>query len=398
MKRSTARASLEGVTFYSPSEAYFGFTLITPVSTKAVWLIDMAGKTIKQWNTDHLPTADCKLLANGNLLFAGKVERGPLDDFEGAGGVVQELDPDGNVVWEHRDPYLHHRCCRLANGNTLVLKWVEVPAEVATKVAGGFQVDQDDKTMWSDAIEEVTPAGQVVWLWNAHEHLDPKEDSICLLCSRREWTHATCVEAFGDDKILVNFMRTCQIAIVDKTTGQIEWKWGKTKVNHQNYATMLRDGRLLVFDNGRHIAGEVFGYSRPVYVDREKGEIVGGYEEDPPFFFFSSFLGNAQKLPNGCTLMTEGTRGHLLEVSFRNSMVWEYYSPHWADSDQWGTNNFVAGAYRYGLDDEGLRNCLGMEGKWRNWIDVIGEPEKEKAKPARSQADAIRDRLANLGY
>lgn len=401
MKKSPARQNREGVTFYSPSQCYYGYNLINLMDSKTVRLLNMQGKEIRKWETDYFPGTEGKLISNGNLLYAGRDEDGPLSDLEGAGGVLQELSPENELKWEYKDPYLHHRFQRLENGNTLVLKWVEVPSEIASKVKGGYNKDGADGKMWGDAVQEINKDGEVVWEWNAHEHLDPEKNAICPLCSRNEWTHATCVEQFGEEKILVNLMRIHTIIIIDKKSGDIEWEWGPGQVSHQNYATVLPDENLLVLDNGRHIIGEALAYSRSLIVNPDNDEIVGGFEEDPPNYFQSSFLGNLQLLPNGCTLLVEGVHGRLMELDYRNGMVWEYVNPVWNESDEvWGENNFVTSAYRYGLDDEGLRNCLGMEGTWRNWLEVAGADKKKPAKKESSDsaADAIRSRLENLGY
>ena len=134
---SYARTSLKGLMFYDSRRAYGGFTLFTPTEGKGAWLIDMMGRHVNHWETAYLPGRDAKLLPNGNLLYAGKVDDSPLADLEGAGGVLLELDWDSNVVWEYKDPYLHHAFDRMKNGNTLALKWMKVPDDIAARVKGG---------------------------------------------------------------------------------------------------------------------------------------------------------------------------------------------------------------------------------------------------------------------
>ena len=138
MNKLSARQRLDGVTFYSYSEAHTGYTLITPVSTPAIWLINMAGSLVKQWDLPFLPSCDAKFIDNGNILVNGKDEHSPLKDFEGAGGILQERTPENRVVWEYRDPLMHHRCHKLDSGNVLIITWAEVPPEIAENVKGGF--------------------------------------------------------------------------------------------------------------------------------------------------------------------------------------------------------------------------------------------------------------------
>ncbi|MBC8402568.1 MAG: aryl-sulfate sulfotransferase [Candidatus Marinimicrobia bacterium] len=412
MKKCPGRQTIEGVACYLPSESHFGFTLITHYSSKTIKLINMQGTTVKEWHIDYLPV-EARLIDNGNLQVMCRDESGPLASLEGAGGILQEIDPDGKVVWEYKNPYMHHRADRLENGNTLILKWVEVPVETAAKVAGGFDKDDSDGQMWGDAILEIDRDGNVVWEWNSHEHLDPEKDDICPLCSKTEWGHATCIEAVSDDKIFVNFMRISQIGLIDKRTGNFDWKWGTkihngekvNEINHQTYATMLEDGSVCIFDNGRHLRGEALNYSRVVVIDPKTGNILAGYEEDPPSFMFSSFLGNAQKLDNGGLLVVEGTRGHIMELNYRNSVVWEYVTPDWGKDPVYGENNWIISAYRYSLNEDSLKKCLDVNTTWRSWLEVakesylVGrEEEDQPSQPQMSSADIIRNRLENLGY
>ena len=45
-------------------------------------------------------------------------------------------------------------------------------------------------------------------------------------------------------------------------------------------------------------------------------------------FFFSPFISNAQRLPNGNTLITEGSDGRIFEVTAEHEIVWEYICPY----------------------------------------------------------------------
>jgi hypothetical protein len=44
--------------------------------------------------------------------------------------------------------------------------------------------------------------------------------------------------------------------------------------------------------------------------------------------FYSPFISSAQRLPNGNTLITEGSGGRFIEVTAGHEIVWEYISPY----------------------------------------------------------------------
>jgi hypothetical protein len=129
--------------------------------------------------------------------------------------------------------------------------------------------------------------------------------------------------------------------------------------------------------------------------------MVWGYEEDPPGYLYSSFLGSAQRLPNGNTLLCEGTTGRFLEVNTKGAMAWEYVCPNEYQSQRYGTNRYVFNAKRYGLDYAGLRNFYGHDREWIMWNDLEVNKAEAAAQEEKTDADAeelIRSRLEPLGY
>ena len=101
-------------------------------------------------------------------------------------------------------------------------------------------------------------------------------------------------------------------------------------------------GNLLVFDNGGS-AGYGFAnpaapngeaslrrdFSRvlelnPVSFEKIWEYSIGGSEK---FQLFSHYVSNAQRLPNGNTLINEGADGRIFELTPDKEIVWEYVSP-----------------------------------------------------------------------
>ena len=123
------------MTTYKPDKAGHGYTLFTPMPGTDVYLIDMKGSVVHRWAMPYRPAAYGYLLGNGNLLYAGRTDKGPLKGG-GTGGIVMEVDWEGNTLWEYEEPSLHHDFSRMANGNTMVLGWEVTPRGVARRGQG----------------------------------------------------------------------------------------------------------------------------------------------------------------------------------------------------------------------------------------------------------------------
>jgi hypothetical protein len=101
-------------------------------------------------------------------------------------------------------------------------------------------------------------------------------------------------------------------------------------------------GNMLVFDNGGS-AGYGFAdpaapngrdsvrrdFSRVLEFNPVTLELVWEYSigATEKFKFFSHYVSNAQRLPNGNTLVNEGSDGRLFELTPGKEIVWEYMSP-----------------------------------------------------------------------
>jgi hypothetical protein len=58
-----------------------------------------------------------------------------------------------------------------------------------------------------------------------------------------------------------------------------------------------------------------------------RAPIVWQYVADPRSQFFARIISGAQRLPNGNTLINEGTEGRFFEVTRERRIVWEYKNP-----------------------------------------------------------------------
>ena len=132
--------------------------------------------------------------------------------------------------------------------------------------------------------------------------------------------------------------------------------------------TLPGGGNILVFDNGgwggydvpnpgapTGVKAALRDYSRVLEIDPTTLKIVWQFTPSDmghlmPFtahHFYSPFISGAQRLPNGNTLITEGSGGRLMEVTKNHELVWEYISPYVGQSFP---VNMIYRAYRYPYD------------------------------------------------
>ena len=78
-------------------------------------------------------------------------------------------------------------------------------------------------------------------------------------------------------------------------------------------------------------------------------EVIWTYTADPPESFYAFHGSNAQRLPNGNTLITDAPAGRIFEVTRNGRTVWKFAHPLRREDDK------VYRAYRYPPDHPGLR-------------------------------------------
>ena len=98
----------------------------------------------------------------------------------------------------------------------------------------------------------------------------------------------------------------------------------------QHEPVLLLNGNILLFDN----QGSGDGRSSVIEFDPLTQTIEWFYAGDTEGGFYSHFLGSAQRLPNGNTLITDSETGEAFEVTPDKVVVWRYRTPHRAGKDQ----------------------------------------------------------------
>lgn len=377
-----ARAGLHGVTKHIPSKAFEGYTMFGNEHAYDIWLIDMEGNFVHRWKVP--PPCSfayiCKVLPGGNLMLIAEDPRhpqfGPLRELpRNEGGWLYELDWEGNVVWSVEDVGINHDFHRLDNANTIAITLTDciLTPDIVAQVKGGIPgTEINGVEMWSDAVVEINPKGEVVWRWNSHEHMDFDIDVICPLEPRNEWAHMNTSFVCPDGNILVSCRHTNSVFIIDKKTGDIIWRLDP-EVQHQHDAQMLENGNIMIFDNGSCRNGIGPSRSRVIEVDPKTNKTVWQYEADPPGDFYSPVQGGCQRLPNGNTLICETTWGRIFEVTPDGEIVWEFVNPIYAGGmGLVGITSWIYRAYRYTPEYLGLKGMTLDPGKLEHVNQIYG--------------------------
>jgi len=71
--------------------AYQGYTLLAPIMSKMVYMLDMQGRVVRTWEGEAPGNMSVYLLENGHLLRYGRLAEQTFGDGAGAAGHVQEF-------------------------------------------------------------------------------------------------------------------------------------------------------------------------------------------------------------------------------------------------------------------------------------------------------------------
>lgn len=268
-----------------------------------------------------------------------------------------------------------------------------------------------EKLLLDDKIIEVSWDGEIVWEWKASEHFDELgfDEAARNILHRDpnmrpagggmgDWLHINSMsllgpnrwydagdERFHPDNIIWDSREANILAIIDKKSGQIVWKIGPYYngseelkklgwIIGQHHVHMIPSGlpgagNILIFDNGGWAGygapnpssptgrqNALRDYSRVLEIDPINLSVVWQYTPKEAGLihpldssrFYSPFISSAQRLPNGNTLITEGSDGRIFEVTAEHEIVWEYISPY--EGEDTLKLNMVYRAYRAPYD------------------------------------------------
>ena len=325
-----------------------GLTLYSPLWRPKTYLINVEGEVVHEWDLPGNPGGYARLLPNGNLFYASATEGGPPFKGGASGGLMREVDWDGNVIMEYKDDWQHHDCRRLESGNILYASWEKMPEEAARRVQGGVPGTELPEGMVNDLFREVTPDGETVWEWHTHE-MEIENYPIHPLAARRVWAWMNSCCPLDNGDVLISLRQINTIAIIDRQTQKIRWERRDDLWGGQHDCQMLENGNIMLFANGMNTTAPHV-HSFITEFNPDTNETVWEYRDDPVTYFYSHHISGAERLWSGNTLICEGSFGRIFEVTPDKKIVWEFINPHFDLMFSGDTVNWVFRAFRYASD------------------------------------------------
>jgi hypothetical protein len=226
-----------------------------------VVLFDNRGVPVWWYKDDGNP-ADVKLLSNGHFIWTtlnpASIGTGGNESQEvTVGGTLVRtinagLVPPYNVANDFHDIQL------LPNGNYLIQGGYSHAGANLSFCPGG----PTDATVYDDVIQELTPDGQLVWQWDALDHIpasemDPQWCNTIVTNGHAPYDveHMNSIQEYGDN-ILVSFRHLDAIFEISRSTGDVIWKLGGTPRDPSLPGKQLTIVNDPVFDCGGHFGGQ----------------------------------------------------------------------------------------------------------------------------------------------
>ena len=364
-----------------------GYTLFTSMWNYDVFLLDPLGRVAHAWRLDA-SFDHAKLLDNGNLLAA--ISSG-IFEFDPCGNVVWQyrIDglhhdfikmPNGNILMLIGGRKVRDEVIAAGANPEFVQEAVityDYLIEARPTGASGGEVVWE-WSAWDHLVQDFDPSkpnyGAVA------EH--PELIDINFLPERRSssqrgrnWTHANSVDYNPElDQIMLSPRHFSELWIIDHSAdaeearghsggnsgmgGDLLYRWGNPRAyghgdgddqrlfwQHQPHwiaPGLPGEGNILVFNNGYEFPSDERFYSSvdeiipPVdgyRYRRDEGAayppdgIEWTYAAETPVDFYAPLFSSAQRLPNGNTLIVDGTAGTIFQATPGGRIVWKYVAP-----------------------------------------------------------------------
>lgn len=289
-----------------------GYTIapIIRLDSPYVAIVDSGGQYVWAWadpSGDYGGTyfnADLDLARGGIWVN----EQAVADESD---GYVRHVNFDGALAEPVPVPGGHTDFLELPDGSIASLSW-DIREYEGSRYLG-------------DRIVEVSPTGAVREVWNVWDHYTPAPDEdwpsgfYVPDPEVLDWSHVNAISySAAEDAYFVSLPFLKGVARVERATGETTWLIeGLPRVENPHSVQFLGD-TVLVFNRGDVTNETTCSGANEIRI--ADGEIVWSYLSDRCLLV--PFLGNAQRLADGNTLLVFSSAGELNEVSPSGDVMW----------------------------------------------------------------------------
>ncbi len=210
-----------------------------------------------------------------------------------------------------------HELQVLENGNYLLVgvRWHQV--DMGRYVENG----KKNATISESCLQEFTREGDMIFQWRAWDHMDIADTQVpgeCELTSNYiRFPHMNAIDIDTDGHILLSSRHASEITKINRLTGEVIWRFGGEKnqftiINdplngpeNQHDIRAMGNNRYTLFDNGNEHSPKVSrAVEYEIDAENKTATLVWEFRDTPDKY--SHYMGNAQRLPNGNTLINWG--------------------------------------------------------------------------------------------
>lgn len=366
------------VWIYDSTNMDSGYILVNDATANRVYLMNKEAKLVYEWELPSGIGNDAELLEDGRLLVSLQA-KDAVYDIGGYGGRIQIINPDRTVDWDFtyssKGYISHHDIEMLPNGNVLVMAWHKKNKEEAEQA--GYDGSPINEVLLPESLIEINPENdEIIWEWHSWDHLvqdfDETKENFGVVSEnpqlldinykdddRGDIMHANGLDYDPiNDLIYLSINFYSEVWVIDHSTnkeeastnkggnygkgGNLVYRFGnpsayKSEVGGRlfysnHFPNILKfdeigAGNMLIYMNGNNgpEQSRVYELAIPKSFDLESDSFIQPLIlwEFTDSELYSPIVSGAVRLPNGNTLITEGSYG-FWEVTPEGKVVWKF--------------------------------------------------------------------------
>lgn len=231
-----------------------------------------------------------------------------------------------------------HGIAMMENGNHLLIAYDPQLVGMDTVFPGG----NPNATVIGLIIQELDADHNVVFQWRSWDYFNILDGThIDFTSANIDYVHGNSIGLTNDDQIIISCRGMDEVTKIDRSTGEIIWRFGLHAINNmftftndtigfykQHDARQLDNGNVTVYDNGNFHSPQ-FSQGIEYEIDEANftASLTWNYQHEPSIY--ASATGSNHRQTNGNSLICWGLTWPIAftEVDENNEVQWELSYP-----------------------------------------------------------------------